>query len=67
LEDIQIRISQTPFDFDEEQLNVYQQHNETESFRFVPLPDFSEASVSLPIDKIVATLVSKRFNPPPVG
>jgi 8-oxo-dGTP diphosphatase len=67
LEDIRIRISQTPFDFDEEQSNVYQQHNETESFRFVPLPDFSEASVSLPIDKIVATLVSKRFNPPPVG
>lgn len=67
LEAMQIRISQTPFDFDEEQLKQYQQQNETESFRFIPLPDFSEASVSLPIDKIVATLVKDRFTQQQAG
>ncbi|RYD82313.1 MAG: NUDIX domain-containing protein [Sphingobacteriales bacterium] len=45
------------FDFDEAQMEVYNQSGETETFRFVDWNDFSEASVTLPIDKIVATKI----------
>lgn len=45
------------FDFDAQQLKMYEETGETETFRFVDWADFSEESVSLPIDKIVATLL----------
>ena len=45
------------FDFDEQQLKNYAQTGETETFRFVNWEDFSEESVSLPIEKIVAKLL----------
>jgi ADP-ribose pyrophosphatase YjhB (NUDIX family) len=57
LEEISVRISATAFDFDEQQMNLYHQRNETESFRFIDWKDFSEESVTLPIDKIVAEMV----------
>jgi ADP-ribose pyrophosphatase YjhB (NUDIX family) len=63
LEPITARLSIKAFDFDEKQMLLYNQMNETESFRFIKWDDFSEASVSLPIDKIAATLVKQRFNP----
>jgi ADP-ribose pyrophosphatase YjhB (NUDIX family) len=63
LEPITARLSIKAFDFDEKQMLLYNQMNETESFRFINWDNFSEASVSLPIDKIAATLVKQRFNP----
>ncbi len=61
LEEISVRISTKAFDFDEAQMQLYQQQNETESFRFIDLKDFSEESVMLPIDKIVAGMVKQMF------
>ena len=62
LEPIAARISTEPFQFDEAQLNTYQQNNETESFRLIPMEDLTEESVTLPIDKIVVGILKqKRF------
>jgi 8-oxo-dGTP diphosphatase len=57
LEPITVRISERPFHFDEGQMQAYQAQSETESFRFIPLSEFSAESVSLPIDKIVAEMI----------
>ena len=56
-EKITTRLSIRPFDFDEAQLRVYDQHQETESFRFIDWNDFSEEVMTLPIDKIVAKML----------
>lgn len=61
LEEITVRLSTKHFDFDEEQLNTYKEKNECESFRFIDWDDFSEESFTLPIDKIVATMVKRLF------
>jgi len=39
---------------------VYRSSGETETFRFVDWDLFSEESVTLPIDKIVAKLLKER-------
>jgi len=54
-------IRSTPFQFDEAQLKVYEATGETETFRFIDWEQFSEESVSLPIDKVVAKLIKKHF------
>lgn len=36
-------------------------HADQETFRFIPFNEFSEASLDLPIDKIVAKIVRKNF------
>ncbi|HRP56962.1 NUDIX domain-containing protein [Agriterribacter sp.] len=48
-----------PFDFDQRQMNIYEQTGETETFRFIDWKDFSEKSVTLPIDKVVAGVVKR--------
>ena len=48
------------FDFDEQQLKVYETTGETETFRFIDWNDFKEESVTLPIDKIVARMVKEN-------
>lgn len=60
LEPIRVPLRNKPFDFDENQLAIYQTAQQTESFRLIDWPDFSAESVSLPIDKIVADLLKKR-------
>ena len=57
LEEIAVRLSTSAFDFDENQMAVYKERSETETFRFINWNDFSEASVTLPIDKIVAKML----------
>jgi ADP-ribose pyrophosphatase YjhB (NUDIX family) len=57
LEPIRVPLRDKPFDFDEAQMAVYNEKKETETFRFIEWGDFSEESVTLPIDKIVATLI----------
>lgn len=54
-------IRSTPFQFDEAQLKVYEATGETETFRFIDWKHFSEASVTLPIDKVVAKLIKALY------
>jgi 8-oxo-dGTP diphosphatase len=58
---IKAPIRQKEFDFDEQQLKVYEATGQTESFRFVHWDNFSATSVTLPIDKIVASLLKEKF------
>lgn len=57
LEPIRAPLRTKPFDFDERELAVYAERKETETFRFIDRAEFSEASVTLPIDKVVARLL----------
>jgi len=60
LEEIKCPLRNKPFDFDEQQLKVYEATQETETFRFIDWDDFSETSVTLPIDKIVSTMIKNN-------
>jgi len=60
LEPIRVPLRQQPFDFDERELKIYAEKKETETFRFIGAADFSEESVTLPIDKVVARIVASR-------
>ena len=57
LEPITAPIRTTPFDFDEREKSIYEEKRQTETFRFIDWNDFSADSVTLPIDKIAATMV----------
>lgn len=59
LEPIAVPLRDKPFDFDETQLHMYRSTGETETFRFIDWDDFSDESVSLPIDKIVAKMIKQ--------
>ena len=59
LEPIKAPLRSKPFDFDEREMNMYKKTGETETFRFISFDNFSEASVTLPIDKVVATIVKQ--------
>ena len=61
LEPIRVRVSEIPFDFDEQQLKVYAERKETETFRFIDWEVFNEESVHLPIDKVVAEILKKNY------
>lgn len=60
LEPIRAPLRQKPFDFDEREMRVYAERKETETFRFIDPADFSEDSVTLPIDKVVARMVANQ-------
>jgi ADP-ribose pyrophosphatase YjhB (NUDIX family) len=59
LEPIRVPLRNKPFDFDEAQLAIYQEKREIETFRFIDWELFSEESVTLPIDKVVAGIVKQ--------
>ncbi|MBP6025052.1 NUDIX domain-containing protein [Ferruginibacter sp.] len=61
LEPINAPLRNTAFDFDEQQLRVYNETGETETFRFVDWEIFSDAVVTLPIDKIVAAMLKEKY------
>lgn len=61
LEEIAVRLSTVAFDFDEHQMASYNLHKETESFRFIDWKDLSEDSVTLPIDKIVVSMLKEGY------
>ena len=61
LEAITVPLRDKPFDFDEQQLKVYEATRETETFRFIDWHQFSPDSVTLPIDKIVAGMIKESF------
>lgn len=60
LEELKVPLREKLFDFDERQLAVYNDTGETETFRFIDWNEFSEESVTLPIDKVVAKLVKEK-------
>jgi 8-oxo-dGTP diphosphatase len=61
LEPIQVPLREKEFDFDEQQLKMYAEMGETETFRFVDWQNFSEDSVHLPIDKIIASILKEKY------
>jgi 8-oxo-dGTP diphosphatase len=61
LEEIKCPIRNKPFNFDEKQMAVYKTTGETETFRFIDWKDFSDESVTLPIDKVVARIVKLNY------
>ena len=60
LEEISVRLSNVAFDFDEQQMIIYNKENEIETFRFIDWNNLSEESVTLPIDKLVVKLIKKN-------
>lgn len=62
LEEIKVPLRKELFDpiaigFDRQQMEIYKKTGETETFRFIDWDNFSDASVTLPIDKIVAKMI----------
>ena len=57
LEEILVPIKTKEFDFDASQMATYQITQEIETFRFIPMSEFSADHVTLPIDKVVANLL----------
>jgi 8-oxo-dGTP pyrophosphatase MutT (NUDIX family) len=66
LENIRVPLRDRPFHFDDEQLAIYAQQNEIETFRFIPWNEFSEDTVTLPLDKIAVRLIKERFTHSPL-
>ena len=60
LEPISAPLRDKPYDFDEDQLLIYKKKGEIETFRFVDWNDFTEDTVTLPIDKIVVRKLKER-------
>ena len=56
-------ISKIAFDFEKDQMNIYWEKNETESFRFINWQDLFEESVTLPIDKTVVGMINQPPSP----
>ena len=61
LEPIKVPLRDKEFDFDEHQLKIYSELEQTETFRFIGWNNFSADSVTLPIDKIVASMLKENF------
>jgi ADP-ribose pyrophosphatase YjhB (NUDIX family) len=61
VEPIRVPLRDKPFDFDEQQMVVYHQKGETETFRLIHIDQFSQDSVSLPIDKVVAEMIKSSY------
>jgi len=61
LEPIKVPLKNKEFDFDEQQLKLYSESQQIESFRFVEWDIFSAEKLTLPIDKIVAAMVKENF------
>jgi len=61
LEPIRAPLRTKTFDFDEREMELYKRTGETETFRFIHWNDFSEESVTLPIDKVVAGILKQQF------
>jgi 8-oxo-dGTP diphosphatase len=64
LEPIKAPLRLKPFDFDEREMKMYAERKETETFRFIDAAEFSEESVTLPIDKVVARLIRQQLLAP---
>jgi len=61
LEEIKVPLRTKEFDFDEQQMEVYNRIRMTETFRFINWDNFSADRVTLPIDKVVANILKEKF------
>ncbi len=61
LEPITAPLRSKPFDFDEREMKIYELKKETETFRFIDWNVFSEETVTLPIDKVVAAILKNAY------
>ncbi|MGI8600872.1 MAG: NUDIX domain-containing protein [Chitinophagaceae bacterium] len=61
LEPIAQRLGKEAFEFDEDQMIIYNQYDEIETFRFIEWDNLNEESVTLPIDKVVVQLLKNNF------
>lgn len=61
LEPIAAPLRENPFDFDEQQMAIYQKTGEIETPRFVHWHEFGSEQLTLPIDKIVADMVKQQY------
>jgi 8-oxo-dGTP diphosphatase len=61
LEDIKVPLRNKAFEFDAAQLKIYESTKQIETFRFINWDDFSADSVSLPLDKIAATIIKQQL------
>ncbi len=61
LEDISVLLRTGSFQFDEREMKMYEETGETETFRFIDWQDFSDELLTLPIDKLVATMVKQEY------
>ena len=61
LQPITVPLRTTEFDFDEQQLELYKQTQQIETFRFINWEDFTADAITLPIDKIVASLLIEKY------
>lgn len=61
LEPITAPLRNSVFDFDEQQMRIYKETGETETFRFVDWDSFSADTVTLPIDKIVSAMLKEKY------
>ena len=50
-----------PFQFDEREMKMYEATGETETFRFIDAKDFNADCMTLPIDKIVASMIMQNL------
>jgi 8-oxo-dGTP diphosphatase len=61
LEPIRAPLRDTPFAFDEREMKIYEEKGETETFRFIGWDQFSEESVTLPIDKVLVGILKAQL------
>lgn len=61
LEHIRVPLRDKPFDFDEDQLRLYNTTKQIETFRFINWDEFTAGSVTLPLDKIAAGIVKNKL------
>lgn len=61
LEEIKVPLRTTPYNFDEQQLRIYNETKQIETFRFIDWNDFSADTVTLPLDKIAASIVKQKL------
>ena len=61
LQPITVPLRKLEFDFDEQQLEIYNKTEQIETFRFINWENFSADAVTLPIDKIVASFLKDKY------
>jgi len=62
LAEIKVPIRNNPYEFDETQMKIYEETGETETFRFINWDEFTADVMTLPIDKIVASMIKSNSN-----
>ena len=61
LQPITVPLRKLEFDFDEQQLEIYTKTQQIETFRFIDWKNFSANAVTLPIDKIAASILKAVY------